>query len=186
MWIAIILCAVPVFIIVILYNSLVSKKNQANNAFATIDVLLKKRYDLIPNIVSCVQNYMKHEKSVLTEITALRSQAVSGELSADDKIRLDKKISSMVSGIMVAVENYPELKASQNFLQLQAALNEIEEQISAARRAYNSAVTDLNNAIEMFPTNIVASMMNYKQRALFETAQAERENVNVSGLFDKQ
>ncbi len=179
----IILCAVPLLIVVILYNSLVGKKNQVNNAFASIDVLLKKRYDLIPNLVACVKNYLQHEKSTLTEITALRAKAVSGNLSPNEKIDLDKKISKMVSGIMVAVENYPELKASQNFLQLQAALNEIEEQISASRRAYNSAVTDLNNAIEMFPTNILASMMNYKQRELFEIAETERANVNVSDLF---
>jgi len=179
----IILCAVPLLIVVILYNSLVGKKNQVNNAFASIDVLLKKRYDLIPNLVACVKNYLQHEKSTLTEITALRAKAVSGNLNPNEKIDLDKKISKMVSGIMVAVENYPELKASQNFLQLQAALNEIEEQISASRRAYNSAVTDLNNAIEMFPTNILASMMNYKQRELFEIAETERANVNVSDLF---
>ena len=181
--IGIVLVAV-VLVVVILYNSLVNKKNQVANSFAGIDALLKKRYDLIPNLVAAVQKYMGHEKGTLTEITQLRARAVSGNVSDDEKVALNNQIGKMLGGIMVAVENYPDLKANQNFLQLQAALNETEEQIAAARRAYNAAVTDYNNAIEMFPTNILAGMMNYKGKPFFEAAEAERQNVDVKKLFN--
>jgi len=176
---------VPILFLIIMYNSLIGKKNQVNNSFASIDVLLKKRYDLIPNLVASVKNYMKHEKNTLTEITELRAQAVSGNMSPDQQVDLNNKISRALSGIMVAVENYPDLKANQNFLQLQGSMNEVEEQISAARRAYNAAVTDYNNAVEMFPTNIIASMMGYKLKTLFEIVEAERENINVNNLFNE-
>ena len=183
--IVIILAFFFVIIPIILFNSLIGKKNQVTNVFGSIDALLKKRYDLIPNLVSTVQTYMKHERQTLTDITQLRAKAVSGNLSDDEKVSLDNKISKMMGGIMVAVENYPDLKANQNFLQLQASLNEVEEQISAARRAYNSAVTDYNNAIEMFPTNIMAGMMRYKRKNVFEITEAERKNINVGELFNK-
>ncbi len=168
---------------IIFYNSLVGKKNQVNNVFASIDALLKKRYDLIPNLVSTVQTYMKYEKETLKEVTELRTKAISNNLSPEEKVDLGNKIGKALGGIMVAVENYPELKANQNFLQLQVALNEIEEQISAARRAYNSAVTDYNNAVEMFPTNIMAGMMRYQKQKLFEISGNEKQNVNVKDLF---
>jgi len=175
----IVVVAIPVF----LYNALVGKKNQVSNVFASIDTLLKKRYNLIPNLISTVKSYMQHEKGVLTEITETRAKALSGGISDDEKVQLDNKMSKALGGIMVAVENYPNLKANQNFLQLQAAFNEIEEQISAARRAYNATVTDYNNAVEMFPTNIMASMMNYKNKTLFEISEKERKNVDAGKLF---
>lgn len=178
-----IILLVVVLIPVFLYNNLVAKKNQVNNVFASVDTLLKKRYDLIPNLVSTVKTYMEHERGTLTDITEMRAKAVSGQLSSDEKVELDNKISKMIGGIMVAVENYPQLKANESFLQLQASLNEIEEQISAARRAYNAAVTDYNNAVEMFPTNIMASMMSYKQKKVFEISEEERKNVDVGKLF---
>jgi len=182
----IIIIAVVVLIPIILYNSLVGKKNQVTNVFASIDTLLKKRYDLIPNLISTVKTYMEHERGTLTEITELRAKATSGQLSDDDKVDLDNKISKALGGIMIAVENYPDLKANQNFLQLQGSLNEIEEQISAARRAYNASVTDYNNAVEMFPTNIMASVMSYKLKKVFEIVEAERKNVNVKDLFSNK
>jgi len=182
-WIPIGVAVAFVLVVIIIYNSLVGKKNQVKNVFGTIDALLKKRYDLIPNLVATVKNYMEHERGTLTEITALRAQAVSGQVSDDEQVQLDNKVSKMLGGIMVAVESYPELKANDNFTQLQRTLNEIEEQISAARRAYNAAVTDYNNALEMFPTNIVASMMKYEQKSLFEITEKERENVDVGKLF---
>jgi LemA protein len=170
----------------VLYNTLVQKKNQVTNVFATIDALLKKRYDLIPNLVAAVKNYMEYEKGVLTQITELRAKAVSGNLSDDEKVSLENKLSKLMGDIRVAVENYPDLKANQNFLQLQGALNETEEQLSAARRAYNAAVTDYNNAIEMYPTNVVASVMNYKTKLVFEAAPEEKKNVDVNDLFKKK
>jgi LemA protein len=169
-----------------MYNALVGKKNQVRNMFASVDTLLRKRYDLIPNLVGSVQSYMKHEKHILTEVTRLRAQALAGNLTDDQKIDLDQKISEAVRGIMVAVENYPNLKANEQFLQLQRTLTEVEEQISAARRAYNAAVTDYNNAVEMFPTKIAAQLMNYRTKRVFSIGSAERENVDVHGLFQRQ
>jgi LemA protein len=183
-----IILGVLIFILIvipfILYNTLVGKKNQVENVFGSIDAMLKKRYDLIPNLVAAVQQYMKHERGTLTEITELRTKAVTGGLTSDQKIEIDNKIGKMLSGIMVQVENYPNLKASENFLQLQGSMNEVEEQISAARRAYNAAVMDYNNAVEMFPTNIIAGMIGYKRKIMFEISEAERKNVDVKQLFN--
>ncbi len=167
----------------LMYNGLVRKKNQVENVFASMDAMLKKRTDLIPNLVSTVQQYMQHERETLSELTEMRAKAVSGQLSADEKIALQNQFSKALGGIMGAVENYPDLKADQNFITLQSSLNEVEEQISAARRAYNAAVTSYNNAIEMLPTNIMASMMNYQRKNVFEISEAERQNVDVNGLF---
>ena len=168
-----------------MYNTLVGKKNQVENAFATIDALLKKRYDLIPNLVSTVKQYMEHEAGTLTQITELRARAISGTLSSDESVALNNQLGKMLGGIMVAVENYPDLKANQNFLQLQGSLNEVEEQLSAARRAFNASVTDYNNAVEMFPTNIMAGMMSYRRKQLFEASEAERETPDVKDLFGR-
>ncbi|MDA3907541.1 MAG: LemA family protein [Sulfurimonas sp.] len=169
--------------LVLMYNSLVSKKNQVENIFASVDTVLKKRYDLIPNLVATVSKYMEHEKSLLTEVTKLRADANKPNISDEQKIALDAKISSALGSIMIAVENYPDLKANENVMHLQGTLNELEEQLSAARRAYNQAVTDYNNAIEMIPTNFLASAMAYKRKEVFEIVEAERKNVNVKELF---
>lgn len=184
MWIPLAIIGFVALVILVMYNSLIGKKNQVENAFASVDTLLKKRYDLIPNLVSSVKQYMQHEQGTLTRITELRAKATTGQLSDDEKVDLDNKISKAVSGIMVAVENYPDLKANQNFLGLQKSLNEVEEQISAARRAYNASVLDYNNATEMVPTNILASMINYKRKQMFEIPEGERGNVNVDKLFN--
>lgn len=184
MSIALIVVAVLLLLIVVgIYNGLVGKKNQVENAFAGMDAMLKKRYDLIPNLVATVKQYAAHEEGTLTKVTELRAKAVSGGLSADERIDLDNQISKAVGGIMVAVENYPDLKANENFLQLQRSLNEVEEQISASRRSYNASVTSYNDAIEMFPSNIMANMMNYKRKAVFEIPESERANVDVGKLF---
>ncbi len=185
MSVLLIVIVIIVFAIILMYNSLISKKNQVQNIFGSVDAVLKKRYNLIPNLVASVQKYMEHEKSILNDITELRSKANKPNLSDDEKIELDKKVSSALRSIMIAVENYPNLKANENMMQLQRSLNEIEEQISAARRAYNQAVTDYNNAIEMFPTNFMASAMNYRRKRVFEIEEGERKNVNVKDLFEK-
>lgn len=170
-------------VVVLLYNSLVGKKNQCENVFASLDAMLKKRYDLIPNLVATVQGYMQHERETLTKITELRGQAISPQASADAKVGIDNQVSKLLGGLMISVEKYPDLKASRNFLQLQASLNDIEEQIAAARRAYNAMVTEYNNAVEMVPTNILAGMMGYQRRALFEIGESERAPVSVGGAF---
>ena len=174
---------VVLLLFILMYNGLVSKKNQVENAFGSIDTMLKKRYDLIPNLVATVKTYMNHEKDVLTKITELRAKAVSGQVSDDEKVDLDNQLSKAMRGIMVSVENYPDLKANQNFLQLQSSWNEIEEQISASRRAFNASVTDYNNGVEMFPQNIVAKMMGYVRKKVFEIPEEERKNISAKELF---
>jgi LemA protein len=184
MSLSLIILVVVVIILILIYNSLVSKKNQVENIFASVDATLKKRYDLIPNLVASVNEYMKHEKGLLSEVTKLRSDANKPNISDEQKIALDAKVSSLLSSIMVAVEDYPELRANENVMHLQATLNEVEEQLSAARRAYNQAVTDYNNAIEMIPTNFMASAMAYKRKDVFNIVEQERKNINVKELFN--
>lgn len=170
--------------IVLLYNNLIRKKNEIQNAFGGIDVQLKKRYDLIPNLVSTVKEYAVHEKEILTKVTELRSQAISGKkLSSAEKVKIDDEISGNLRQLMISVENYPDLKANTNFIQLQRSLNEIESQISAARRTFNSTVTGYNNSIQVFPGNIIASMMNLTTQEVFSITEKERENVKVDQLF---
>ena len=166
-----------------MYNSLVRKRNEVDNAFGGMDVQLKKRYDLIPNLVATVQQYASHEKELLTKVTEMRAKATSGNLSADEKVDLDNQISAGMRSIMVSVENYPDLKANENFLNLQRTLNEVESQISAARRTYNAVITDFNNAIQVFPNSIVAGMMGLKRKEVFVIPETERQNVNVKDLF---
>ncbi len=173
-----------VFILIYMYNSLVAKKNQVENIFASVDTQLKKRYDLIPNLVATVSKYMEHEKSLLSEVTQLRADANKPNISDSDKMALDAKVSSALGSIMIAVENYPDLKANENVMHLQGTLNEVEAQISAARRSYNQAVTDYNNALEMIPTSFMASAMNYTRKDVFEISEGERKNINVKELFN--
>ncbi len=171
-------------VLILIYNSLVSKKNQVENIFASVDAMLKKRYDLIPNIVASLSRYMQHEKELLERVTALRTSAIKPDISDTQKISLDSELSKILGSIMVAVENYPDLKASENIMHLQLTLNEVEEQISAARRAYNQAVTDYNNALEMIPTNFMASLMHYTKKELFIINENERKNISVKELFN--
>ncbi len=171
-------------VLVMMYNTLISRKNQVENIFGSVDAVLKKRFDLIPNLIASVQQYMTHEKELLEKITQWRSSAMKPNISDEKKIDLDNKMSAALGSIMVAVENYPDLKANKNIMHLQRTLTEVEAQISAARRAYNQAVTDYNNSIEMFPTNIMANMLHFTRKAVFETAEAERKNVNVKELFN--
>jgi LemA protein len=184
MLVTLIAVGVIVFLLILIYNSLVGKKNQVATAFSTIDVLLKKRFDLIPNLTKMVKRYMKHEVDVLTRVTDMRTKALSGRMTDTEIVDMDRQVSSALGQIMVAVENYPDLKASENFINLQASLNEVEEQISAARRAYNASVKDYNNALEMFPSNIVARLMRYQQKVFFEINPQERQNVDVGQLLD--
>lgn len=179
-----IVSSIIILILIYMYNTLISHKNQVENIFGSVDTVLKKRFDLIPNLIASVQQYMSHEKELLEKITQWRSQAMKPNISDEQKIKLDKQMSGALGSIMVAVENYPDLKANENIMHLQRTLSEVEAQISAARRAYNQAVTDYNNVIEMFPTNLMANMMHYRRKAVFETDESERQNVNVKELFN--
>lgn len=167
-----------------IFNNLVGARNQVENAFGSIDVMLKKRYDLIPNLVETAKAYMKHEKETLTGITELRTRAMSPNVSTDEKVQLENQISGMMKSVMVSVENYPELKASEQFTMLQRSWNETEEQISAARRNYNASVTSYNNAVEKFPSNIFASMFGHKRKSVLEIPEAERQNVSAKAMFN--
>lgn len=182
--IAIVAAVLLILIFIGMYNGLIASKNRVENAFGGMDVQLKKRYDLIPNLVATVKQYAKHEKELLENVTGLRAKAVEGNLSNDEKVQLDNQISASLRSIVVAVESYPDLKASENFINLQKTMNEIESQISAARRSYNAAVTEFNTAIETFPRSIVAGMMKLKRREVFVIPEQERQNVNVAKLFD--
>jgi LemA protein len=171
-------------IVIVIYNGLVGARNSVENAFGSIDVMLKKRYDLIPNLVETLKTYMKHEKDTLTNLTALRAKAVSGTITNDEKIQLENQISGAMRGLMVAVENYPDLKASEQFTMLQRSWNEAEEQISAARRSYNAAVTDYNNKVDKFPSNIFAGMFSFKRKEVFVIPEVERQNISAKALFN--
>ncbi|MDR3346677.1 MAG: LemA family protein [Campylobacteraceae bacterium] len=166
----VVILAIMILTIVAAYNYLVKLKNRVDNIFSSVEVLLEKRYDLLPSLFDVVQGFMAHERALFKEVSSLRTLAIKTH-EADTKLHLDAKLVSPLNGILIAVENYPQLKSSENVLKLQAALSEIEEQISAARRAYNQSVTDHNNALEMIPTNILAALMKYKKRALYEASE---------------
>lgn len=180
MTIAIAILAAVLVLGILIYNTLVARKNEVKNSFATIDAMLKKRFDLIPNLVASVKESTKFETSTLEKVISLRS---AGAKDLAQLQKLDSESTSALKGIMVQVEAYPDLKSSQNFVQLQAALQEVEDQLAAARRSYNSAVTNYNNALEMFPTNVVANMLTYQPAELIAVPEAERRNVNVAELF---
>ena len=166
-----------------IYNSLIGKKNQVANAFSAIDVMLKKRFDLLPNLIETVKQYTAYEGDILTKVVELRAKS-HNPLSNEQKLNLDKELSSSVKNLMVTVESYPDLKANSNFLNLQTTWTESEEQIAAARRSYNAAVTDYNDAIMMFPGSIFAGMMNYQQIQVLSNTEEERRNISAKELFN--
>ena len=176
-WVLIGALVVAAVVVIVLVNSLIGKKNQVEFAFASIDAQLKKRYDLIPNLVSSCEKYMGYEEKLLKDLTETRSKVLQG--SDDDKIALDGKLSSQLRSVFALAENYPDLKAAETFTMLQRSLNEVEEQLAAARRTFNAAVTVYNNAVQMFPTNVVAAIIGYRTRTWFEAAPEEREAVKV-------
>ena len=182
----IIIAVVVLVIIYGIYYSLIQKKNKVKEAFSSIDVQLKKRYDLIPNVLFIANKFMEHERGLLEDITKLRAQAAKlpADLSnAEQKIQIDGAIAGKMGQLMVAVENYPQLKSDQTMLQAMQTYNEQEEHIAAARRFYNSAVLDLNNAVEIFPSSMIAAMLNIKQMPFFEATEQERQAVDASQYF---
>lgn len=173
-----------IVILVTTYNSLVKKRNEVENAESSVDVILKKRYDLIPNLVASVKQFMEHEKELLMGITKLRSQILEVNSNQGHDYQLENKMSGLLGSLNVAMENYPDLKSTSNVLQLQASLNEVEEQISAARRNYNQSVTDLNNGVQTFPNNIIAKAFGFKKAKTFDIPMEQKENVSVKNLFN--
>lgn len=172
--------AVIVVLAVLLYNGLVRRRNQVRFAASTVDTLLKKRHDLVPNLVETVRGYMAHERGLLERVTEMRSAARSLALDKPGRIDAENGLAAAMAMVFARVEAYPELRANENILHLQASLNEIEEQISAARRFFNSAVTDYNNAVQTFPSNLVASAFRFEQLAFFEIPEIERAVPAVS------
>ena len=162
-----------------IYNNLVTLRNNRENAFANIDVQLKQRYDLIPNLVNTVKGYAEHEKGVLERVTAARSAAM-GATTLNEKIEAENALSSALAGLKVSVEAYPDLKANQNFLQLQQELRTQEDNIANSRKYYNAVVREFNTKIEKMPGALFAGMFGFVKQTLFEIPDvAQRENVNV-------
>ena len=155
------------FFVVSMYNSLIRLRNQVKNAWSQIDVQLKRRHDLIPNLLETVKGYMAHERETLQNITNARTQAMSAT-SIEDKSKAELKLSDAMTKFNLVVENYPDLKANQNFLSLQEELSSTENKISFSRQNYNDQVLYFNNKIEMFPSNILAGMFNFTKEAFFE------------------
>lgn len=164
-FLAIVFLVVLMFISI--YNRLVRLRNNREQAFADIDVQLRQRHDLIPQLVDSVKGYMGHERGVLTEITEARSNAIKAT-SINEKIAAEGRLSTALDGLKVSIEAYPDLKASQNFMELQNEIADIENKIAAARRFFNSATKELNVATELFPSNLVATLFNFKREPMFE------------------
>ena len=156
-----------VFFVVSMYNSLIRLRNQVKNAWSQIDVQLKRRHDLIPNLIEAVKGYMVHERETLQNITNARTQAMSAT-TIEDKSKAELKLTDAMTKFNLVVENYPDLKANQNFLSLQEELSSTENKISFSRQNYNDQVLYYNNKIEMFPSNILAGMFNFAKEAFFE------------------
>ncbi len=163
-----------VLMVVSIYNRLVRFRNNREQAFADIDVQLKQRHDLIPQLVDSVKGYMGHERGVLTEITEARSNAMKAT-TINEKIAAETKLSTALDGLKVSVEAYPDLKASQNFMDLQNEISDIENKIAAARRFFNSATKELNVATELFPSNLIATLFNFKREPMFELGTQRTE-----------
>lgn len=180
-----VVCLVVLAVPYKLYVSLIQKRNKVKEAVSGIDVQLKKRYDLIPNILTLAKKFMEHERSLIEDITNLRVQAAS--LKNDDvagKIDLDNSIRSKMNQLMINVENYPQLKSDATMVQAQQTYAEVEEHIAAARRFYNSAVNELNNAVEIFPSSLIAMFLGIRRYPYFEVSEAEKKPINASEYFN--
>lgn len=160
-----------------IYNNLVKLRNNRENAFANIDVQLKQRHDLIPQLVATVKGYATHEKEVLMRVTEARTAAM-GARTVNDKIAAENTLSTALSGLRVSLEAYPELKANQNFLQLQGEISDVENKLAATRRFFNSTTRELNNAVQTFPSNILAGMFGFHREPMFEIPQADRATLD--------
>ena len=181
MWIAIIIIVIVVLIVlwaIATYNSLVDFRNRVKDAWSQIDVQLKRRFDLIPNLVETVKGYTKHESETLEEVIKARNTYLSATLP-EDQLKADGELTNAINKLFALSENYPDLKANQNFQQLQQELQQTEDKIAMSRQFYNDIVMQYNNKIEMVPSNIIASIFKFKQEKFFEANETEKENVKV-------
>jgi LemA protein len=163
---------------VVIYNGLIRLKNRVDEAWSDIDVQLKRRYDLIPNLINTVKGYAAHEKEVFEKVTEARTRAM-GAGTTEDKAQAENTLSNTLKSLFAVAESYPDLKANQNFLELQRELTDTEDKIQASRRFYNGNVRDFNTKIEIFPNNIFAGILNFTKRQFFEAAGAEKEVVKA-------
>lgn len=177
--IAIVIIVLIALFVMSTYNDLVRLRNKVEEAFATMDVYLKKRFDLIPNLVSTVKGYAKFESQTLEEVVKLRGSSY-GTMTTDQKVEAENKISQELGKLIAVAEAYPDLKANQNFLDLTAQLSRIEEEIANSRKYYNATVRQFNNKVQMFPSSLIAGMFHFEARKMFEAAESERQNVQVN------
>ncbi len=168
--------AIIIFFLIGVYNRLVRLRNNRENAFADIDVQLRQRHDLIPQLVETVRGYMDHEAKVLIDVTEARNAARAAS-SVDDKIAAEKQLTTALRGLNIAVEAYPDLKASSNFMQLQTEISDVENKLAAVRRYFNSATKEFNNATQVFPNNVVAGMFGFKTEPFFDLGEDDREQM---------
>lgn len=182
-----ILISIAFFILLIFlisaYNGMVKRRNRVEKSFSSIDVFLKKRFDLIPNLVESVKSIMNHERGLLEGITALRSQVSNLSGNSKERLQVEGELSKALHKLNFSFENYPEIKSDKNMLALQASLNNIEEQLSASRRVYNQSVESHNNGIETFPNNMLAGMFGFSRKESFQTLEVEKTNPQVGVLF---
>ncbi len=178
LWIIVIDIVLLILWLISVYNGLITLKNRTNEAWSDIDVQLKRRYDLIPNLIETVKGYAAHEKETLQKVIEARNVAMQSGTVAD-KAKAENALSQTLRSIFALSESYPDLKANQNFLRLQDELSDTENKIQAARRFYNGNARDFNIKIEVFPNNFFAQMLNFKKFEFFEAAAGERENVQV-------
>ena len=184
LWIAL---AVVAAVLYLLYVSLIQKRNRLKESASGIDVQLKKRYDLIPNLMTMAAKYMEHEKSLMEEITKLRSEAMNVDFNVDPskKFELDNLLSQRLNDFKLSAENYPDMKSNQTMLNAMESLNAVEEDIAAARRFYNSNVTELKNAVEIFPSSLIAKMIGIKlDMPYFEAEEAAKKSVNAQSFLN--
>jgi len=175
-WILVAVLVVLALWLMNLYNSLVRLRNRRQNAFADIDVQLRQRHDLVPQLVETVKGYASHEKELLLRVTEARSAAM-GARTIDDKIAAEQQLTSALQGLKVQVEAYPDLKANQNFLQLQEELSDIENKLAASRRFFNGATTEYNNAVESFPGNLLARNFGFQREVFFDLGTESRKQM---------
>ena len=181
MWLYIVITIIVLILIAFfsIYNVFVKANNKVEEAFATMDVYLKKRWDLIPNIVEIVKGYTKHEKNTLSEVIKMRNTTYDN-MTDNEKIKTNENLSKNINKIMALAESYPDLKANENFKDLSTQLSQIEDDIANSRKYYNATVRDFNNKVEMFPSNLIARIFGYKSRNMFAVNEEERENVKVN------
>jgi LemA protein len=168
-----------------MYNTLIAAKNDVNRTFSSIDVLLKKRNDLIPNLVETARQYMGYESRLLADVTEIRGKATLTTNSPDERLKLDTSLAQKMGTLLMVAENYPDLKANQSFSLIQGTWKELEDQLAVARTTYNHSVTHYNNTVEMFPTNLMATMIDYRTKSFFEVTTDEKANVKAGDLFSK-